>query len=113
MNESEKSTYFGSNKDIRRNLFLYFLDGVSFMPSTALLSMATVILFFMEQLGATTFQIAMAASFEIICAFISQPIFGSIASRTRVMSQTFGKILLVQRIIFLAFHSCILENSES
>jgi len=102
-NENKKAEYYGSEKDVRRNVILYMLDGVSFMPSMALISMATVIPFFLEQLGASTIQIAMAATIATVCIFVSQPIFGSIASRTRVMSQTFGKILMIQRIFFLVF----------
>ncbi|MCL2420806.1 MAG: MFS transporter [Defluviitaleaceae bacterium] len=100
---NDKIMYFGTAKDIKRNMILYFLDGVSFPPSMALISMATVIPFFLEQLNASTFQVAIAATLVLVCGFIAQPVFGSIATRTRVLSQTFGKILLLQRIIFLAF----------
>ena len=94
---------FGSEKDIRRNLFLFFIDGVVFTPAMAFISITTIIPFFLEQLGASTFQIAIAASMVMICSLVTQPFFGSIASRSQKMNKTFGKILLLQRTIFLAF----------
>jgi len=94
---------YGTKKDIKYNLSLFFIDGMLFMPAMTLIAVATVIPFFLEQLGATTFQIAVAASLPFICTFLAQPFFGSIASRTRLMGKTFGWILLIQRAIFLAF----------
>jgi MFS family permease len=94
---------YGSEKDIRHNLKLFFADGVTFMPSMALLSITAVIPYFLEQLGATTFQIALAAAMTMICAFLTQPIFGVIASRSTMMHRTFGIVLLLQRLIFLVF----------
>lgn len=93
----------GTKKDISHNLALFFIDGVLFMPAMTFIAIATVIPFFLEYLGASTMQIAMAASLAFICTFLMQPLFGSIASRTRVMSKTFGWILITQRVIFLAF----------
>ena len=77
------------------------------MPAMALISITTVIPFFLEQLGASTFQIAMAASMVTICVFVTQPLFGSIVSRTKQMAKTFWKILALQRLIFFAFVLCI------
>jgi len=94
---------YGTKKDIKYNLTLFFLDGMLFMPAMTLIAIATVIPFFLEYLNASTFQIALAAALVSICAFITQPLFGSIASRAKVMSTTFGLILIMQRIIFLAF----------
>jgi len=94
---------YGSKKDIKHNLTLFFIDGMLFMPAMTLISITTVIPFFLEQLGASTFQVGMAASMAFICTFMAQPLFGSIASRTKLMHKTFGKILLMQRIIFLVF----------
>lgn len=88
---------------MKYNLKLFFLDGILFMPTLALISITTVIPFFLEQLGATTFQIALAASLALICTFMAQPLFGSIASRVRLLHWTFGKILMLQRGIFFAF----------
>ena len=94
---------YGTKKDIKYNLTLFFLDGMLFMPAMTLIAIATVIPFFLEYLNASTFQIALAAALVSICAFITQPLFGSIASRAKNMSTTFGWILIMQRIIFLAF----------
>jgi len=94
---------FGTRKDIKYNLSLFFIDGMLFMPAMTLIAVATVIPFFMEQLGASTLQIAVAAALPFICTFLAQPFFGSIASRTRLMAKTFGWILVIQRVIFLAF----------
>ena len=94
---------YGSQKDIRHNLKMFFIDGVSFMPSMALISISAVIPYFLDQLGATTFQVALATSMTLICVFVTQPIFGYIASRTKSMHKTFGKILFLQRFSFLIF----------
>jgi len=94
---------YGSEKDIRHNLKVFFIDGVSFMPSMALISITSVIPYFLDELGATTFQIALAASLALICCLLPQPVFGFIASKSVMMHITFGKILLLQRFIFLAF----------
>ena len=94
---------YGSQQDIRHNLRLFFIDGMLFMPALTLLSIATVIPFFLEKLGASTIQIGMAASLALICTLITQPLFGSISSKVKSLSKTFGKILLIQRVIFLLF----------
>ena len=94
---------YGSQKDIRHNLKMFVIDGISFMPSVAFISITSVIPFFLDQLGATTFQIALAATMTLVCALLSQPLFGVIASRSTVMNRTFGKILLLQRLTFLLF----------
>jgi len=94
---------YGSEKEVRHNLRMFFIDGITFMPSMALISIAAVIPYFLDQLGATTFQIAMATSMTLICVFITQPFFGYIASRSKIMNITFGKILVLQRISFLIF----------
>jgi len=76
---------------------------MTFMPSIALISITAVIPFFLEQLGATTFQIAIAVTLPMICMLVTQPFFGFIASRSVFMSKTFCKILLLQRILFLLY----------
>ena len=94
---------YGNQEDIRHNLKLFFLDGILFMPTMALISVSAVIPFFMAQLGASTFQIALATSMTLICVLITQPVFGYIASRSSAMQKTFSKILFLQRISFLVF----------
>ena len=103
MQEVENKTNFGSPKDIKRNVILYFFDGVTFMPAWALISMATVVPLFLTQLNATTTHFAIATAMVTICSFAAQPVFASIASRTRLIGKTFAKILFLQRILFLAF----------
>jgi len=94
---------YGSQEDIRHNLKLFFLDGITFMPTMALISISAVIPFFMDQLGASTFQIALATSMTLICILLTQPMFGYIASRSSAMQKTFSKILFLQRLSFLLF----------
>jgi MFS family permease len=82
---------------------MFFLDGVLFPPSMVMISISAVIPYFLNQLGATTFQIALATSMTMICMFITQPFFGYVASKSAVMNKTFFKILLTQRLSFLVF----------
>ena len=94
---------YGSQEEIRHNLKMFFIDGISFMPSMALLSVSAVIPYFLEQLDATTFHIALATSMPLICVLITQPFFGKIASHAKVMNKTFSKLLLIQRLSLLVF----------
>ena len=103
MTELKQQNYFGEPKDIKRNIILFFFDGVTFMPSMALISITTVIPFFLETLQASTFQFAIVTSMTTIGMLIGKPFFGSMASRARVMTKTFAKVLFVQRLIFLLF----------
>ena len=98
---------YSSKKDLKHNLFLFFIDGVSFTPAMTLISVSAVIPYFLVQIGATTFQIGLAASVALVCTFVAQPFFGYVATHSKVMNKTFGKILLLQRLIFLAFVLCI------
>jgi len=94
---------YGSPADIRHNLKLFFVDGILFMPTMALISISAVIPFFLDQLGASTFQIALATSMTLICILLTQPVFGYVASRSSAMQKTFSKILFMQRLSFLLF----------
>lgn len=94
---------YGSTRDINYNLRLFFMDGLLFMPGMTLISITTVIPYFLEQLDASTFQIAMAASMGLVLVFISNPVFGSIASRARRLHKGFAKTIFLQRGIFFAF----------
>jgi MFS family permease len=94
---------YGGPRTVRRNVFLYFMDGVTFQPSTALISMTTVIPLFFEQVRATTVEFAIATAIVSVCTFVSQPVFVSICSRVRRMGKSFAWILFAQRAIFLAF----------
>ena len=103
MTELKQRNYFGEPKNIKRNVILFFFDGVTFMPTMALLSITTVIPFFLETLQASTFQFAIATSMTTIGMLIGKPFFGSMASRAKVMTKTFAKVLFAQRLIFLLF----------
>lgn len=94
---------FGGRSAVRRNALLFFLDGVTFQPSVALLSMTAVIPLLLEHLRASTAQFAIATSVVSLGTFVSQPYFVSLCSRTRRMARTFAVVLLVQRALFLAF----------
>jgi MFS family permease len=94
---------FGGASAVRRNSLLFFLDGVTFQPSVALLSMTAVIPLLLEHLRASTAQFAIATSVVSLGTFVSQPYFVSLCSRTRRMARTFAVVLLVQRGLFLAF----------
>ena len=103
MTKLERRNYFGEPRDIKRNTVLYFFDGVTFMPSLALLSMTTVIPYFLETLQASTFEFAIAASITTVGMLVGKPIFGSMATRAKSMTKTFAKVLFAQRLIFLSF----------
>jgi len=98
---------YGSRKDIQRNLVILFLDGMVFAPAMTLISITAVIPYFLHQAGATTFQIGLAASLALVCSFLIQPIFVRLASNARHPQRTFGKVLVLQRVVFLAFVLCI------
>jgi len=100
---SNQHNTYGSKEDIRHNLKMFFIDGISFMPTMALISISAVIPYFLDQLGASTFHIALATAMTLICVLITQPFFGYIASRAAIMHKTFSKILLMQRLSFLIF----------
>lgn len=94
---------YGGRAAVRRNSFLFFLDGVTFQPSLTLISMAAVIPLLLEHLGASTVQFAIATSVVSVGTFLSQPYFVSLCSRTPRMARTFAIVLLLQRFLFLAF----------
>ena len=94
---------YGDQKTIRHNLRMFLLDGITFNPSLVLLSGSAVVPYFLDQLGASTFQIAFSTSMIMICVLLTQPFFGIIASRSITMNKTFSKIALIQRLFFLLF----------
>ena len=104
---------YGNPKNIRHNTRLFFTGAMMFTPSLTLISIATVIPFFLERLGASTIQIGMAAALALICMLVTQPFFGSLASRKVLLHKTFGKILMLQRVIFLFFLLSIPLLSEN
>ena len=98
---------YGRKEDIQHNLAILFLDGMLFAPAMTLISITAVIPYFLHQAGATTFQIGLAASLALVCNFLIQPVFVRMASGSRHPQRTFGKIMLLQRGMFLAFVLCI------
>ena len=98
---------YGSRSDVRHNLVVFFLDGVVFLPAMTLISITAVIPYFLHQAGGTTFQIGLAASSALVCNFLIQPVFVRMASGCQRPQRTFAKVLLWQRVVFLAFVLCI------
>jgi len=94
---------YGSQKDIQHNLKCFFVDGITFAPTMSLISITTVIPYFLSELGASTFQVALATSMTLICVFLTQPFFGYIASKAAKMNKTFSRILFIQRTLFLLY----------
>jgi len=100
-------TLYGSSQDVRHNLKLFFLDAAVFAPAMTLISITAVIPYFLHQAGASTVQIGLTASSALICNLLLQPVFGRLASHSRTPHRTFAYVLLVQRVVFLAFVACI------
>lgn len=90
-------------KYIRTNYILLFLDTVIFINAMTFLSINTVIPYFLNTLGAGTFQISLASALVGIGTFISQPIFAKKAMESVHKLKTFVKILSLQRFFFLGF----------
>lgn len=94
---------YGGSRAVRRNVFLFFMDGVTFQPSIALISMTAVIPLFLDRLQASTLEFAIAAAIVPVCIFASQPVFVALCSRVRRMGRSFAWVLFAQRAVFLAF----------
>lgn len=95
------------NKTWNRNYILLFLDKIFFINAMTFLSINTVIPYFLNELGASTFVISLATILASIGALLSQPIFSKLAMRLPYKLKVFFKILLVQRLMFLVFVLCI------
>ena len=87
----------------KRNYILMFMDTVLFTNAMAFLSINAVIPYFLNNLGASIFQISLASVIVSACAFITQPFFSGLALKLPYKLKTFVKILFMQRIIFLVF----------
>lgn len=103
MTQAAADVGYGGPRTVKRNVLLFVLDGVTFQPSTALISMTTVIPLFFEQLRASTLEFAVATAAVSVGMFVSQPVFVSLCSRVRRMGKSFAWILFAQRAMFLAF----------
>ena len=87
----------------KRNYILMFMDTVLFTNAMAFLSINAVIPYFLNNLGASIFQISLASVLVSFCTFITQPFFSSLVLKLPYKLKTFVKILFLQRIIFLIF----------
>lgn len=84
-----------------RNYTLLFADTALFVNAMAFLSITTVIPYFLDNLGAGTLEVSLASALTSIGSFIAQPIFSGWAVSLKKKSNTFAKILSVQRAFFL------------
>ncbi len=69
----------------------------------AFLSINTVIPYFLDELGASTFVISLATILASVGVLITQPIFAKLAMKLPYKLKIFFRILLVQRLLFLIF----------
>ena len=87
----------------RRNYFLLFMDSVLFTNAMTFLSINTVITYFLNHLGASTFVISFANALASIGTFITQPFFTRRATKLQHKRIPFAKTLFIQRFFLLAF----------
>ncbi len=90
------------NKDTR-NYILMFWDPISFVAAMAFISINAVIPNFLNELGASAFQISLASALCSIGPFLAQPIFAQAAMGTPLKSRAFSRLLFTQRFLFLAY----------
>lgn len=87
----------------KKNYKFFFADSVIFVNAMAFISIGTIIPYFLNALGASTFQISLASALVAIGTFISQPIFSKMALGLTYKVKTFTRILYLQRFIFLGY----------
>ena len=87
----------------RRNYALMFMDNVLFTNAMTFLSVTAVIPYFLNRLGASAFDISLASALVGIGAVVSQPVFARLALRLPRKLKSFARILLMQRLFWLAF----------
>jgi len=87
----------------KKNFVLFFIDTVLFINAMTYLSVTAVITYFLNTLGASTFQISLASILVSVGTFISQPIFAKKAAGLTIKLKSFLRILSIQRIFFLFF----------
>ena len=90
-------------KKNQRNYLLILADPILFISAMAFISLNVVVPNFLNNLGASAFQISFASALCSIGPFISQPIFAQYAMGLSLKSNPFSKILLTQRFMFLAY----------
>jgi MFS family permease len=91
----------------KRNFALMFLDTVLFVNAMAFISVNAVIPNFLNDLGASTFQISLASALVSVGALVSQPLFAQMAMGLSIKTTAFARVLSTQRIIFLIYVLCI------
>lgn len=91
----------------RRNYALIVMDNVFFTNAMTFLAVNTVITYFLEKLGARSFEIGLVNAVVGIGAMVTQPIFAGWATRSTTKLQTFARILFTQRIFLAAFIATI------
>ncbi len=87
----------------KRNYLMLFLDPVLFVSGMAFLSVNAVIPNFLNELGASAFQISLASALASIGALATQPIFAQLAMGMPVKNKFFAKLITFQRLLFLAY----------
>jgi MFS family permease len=87
----------------KRNYILMFADTFLFTNAMTLLSVTTVITYFLNSLGAGTFEIGLANALVAVGAFLSQPLFAGKVMNLHSKKQAFVRYLLIQRLFFLLF----------
>lgn len=87
----------------KRNYILMFIDTILFVNAMVFLSTNVVIPYFLNDLGASTFQISLASALVSIGAFITQPFFAHLAMGLKIKSMFFSRVLFIQRLIFLVY----------
>lgn len=90
-------------QDSRRNYILMFIDTLLFINSMVFLSVNAVIPYFLSGLGANTFSISLASALVGFGAFVTQPLFAQMALGLPIKHRRFSGLLLLQRLIFLAY----------
>jgi len=87
----------------QRNNLLFYVDTILFVIAMSFISINTVIPYFLNTLGATTFEISLASTLVGVGTFISQPYFAHKVIRLAYKIPTFIRILSIQRFFFLGF----------
>jgi MFS family permease len=80
-----------------------FLDKIFFINAMAFISINSVIPYFLDNLGASTFEISLASVLAALGTLITQPIFAKLAMKLPYKLKTLVKILFLQRVLFLIF----------
>jgi MFS family permease len=91
------------DRNIKRNFFLLFVDIVIFVNAMTFLSVNTIILYFLDTLGASTVQISLSSILVNLGTLMSQPLFSRMAVRAENRLKTFIRVLNIQRLFFLGF----------